>query len=70
MQVFRLDESGQKEEIGCDVFEARIKEQEYLVAKEGNVYFRSVRKTPGTGVLGKTEDADPAEAFSAAWLRQ
>lgn len=63
IKVFRLDESGQKEEIDREVLEARTKEQEYLVAKGGNVYFRSLRKTPGTGILGKAENADPADAF-------
>ncbi len=63
IKVYRLLESGEKEELGRDVFEGRIKSQDYLVAKSDTVYFKSTRKTPGTGFLGKTKDADPAEAF-------
>ena len=45
------------------MFDGVIKDVEYIVAKGDRVYFRSMRKSPWTGILNKTKDGDPAEAF-------
>lgn len=75
VNVFRLEESGNKEEIGMDMFRSMLAGTEYIVAKDNKVYFRSSRKKPGIGKLDKSQAGDPAAVFwgqmteTMKWLR-
>lgn len=62
-RVFKLYEDGKKDEVEFDAFQETIKDVEYLVAKSGTVYFRSMRKNPATGLLPMASESDPAETF-------
>ena len=62
-RVFRLYEDGKLDESDAAAFANRIKDVEYLVVKGDTVYFRSTRKTPGTGILSKTKEIDPTDVF-------
>ena len=62
-KVFKLEASGSREEVPWDAFQSRLHDAEYIVAKGDKVYFRSVRKKPGIGLLDKSSPGDPATAF-------
>lgn len=63
VNVFRLEESGHKEEVAYDQFQAMMTGMEYIVAKDNKVYFRSSRKKPTVGQLDKAQSGDPATVF-------
>ena len=62
-RVFKLYEDGKRDEVEFEAFQETIKDVEYLVAKNGTVYFRSTRKNPATGLLPMANESDPAETF-------
>ena len=62
-RIMRLMPNGEKTDIDTDVFTKMLANKDYLVAKEGKVYFKSRRKNPKTGNLSKTRNGDPSEQF-------
>lgn len=64
VNVYRLDSSGRKEEIDWEMFQKKLMlGKDYIVAKEGKVYFHSNRKKPGVGLLDKSQPGNPAVVF-------
>lgn len=61
--IYRLTHDGEKTRIEESAFNALLLNRDYLVAKNGSVYFKSRRKNPKTGVLSKVKDGDPSEVF-------
>ena len=65
-RVFRIEMSGNKETIESEEFDKKIEGLEYLVVKGDTVFFKSLRKTPPTGLLNIAKESDPAETFFGA----
>lgn len=63
VKVSRYAPDGVVTDMEAAVFFPQLDRLDYLVAKDGRVYFRSTQKKPRIGKLDKTVDADPAETF-------
>lgn len=65
--VSRMEEDGKLEGVSIEVLDEKLARLEYLVAKGDTVYFRSLRKTPPSGLLNIKEESNPAETFFGAF---
>lgn len=63
--IAKIDERGDREPVEAETFSKRIASLDYLVARDGKVYYHARRKRPLWGVLSKTEPCDPADLFFA-----
>lgn len=63
--VRKISASGDSVPMEYGLFAARLANLSYLVAKDGKVYFRSTRRKPLWGRLGKAKGGNPADAFFA-----
>ena len=62
-QVFKINQLGDKIPFDYDLFCKRLDTMEYLVAKQGKVYYRPRRTKPLWGRLNKAAPCDPAGQF-------
>ena len=62
-RVFRIDSSGGRDEIELPLFLKRLAGLDYLVAREGKVYYHASRSKPLTGKLDAQKPTDPAPVF-------
>ena len=75
VSVYRLDADATKTPMDIEIFKARVSGSEYLVVKGDTVYYHSLQKRPGVGMLSKTSESDPADVFfgnmrdTLKWLR-
>ena len=65
-RISKMEGDGRKEAADPVVLNDKISKMEYLVAKGDTVYFKSLRKTPPTGILNSASESDPAETFFGA----
>jgi len=61
--AFKIESSGERQEVDFDTFQRRIAALDYLVAKDGVTYYHPHRKKPTWGSLGKTKPSAPSDAF-------
>ncbi len=63
VKAVKIEDGGKRSEIDYSEFAARIDGFDYMVAKEGMVYYHARRKNPRWGMIDKDKPVDPSEMF-------